>query len=191
MDAANLTRTISRYFATFGRKPDAEILEAYARALRCLDDQQLARAFQAAIERGGAHPLSAAELLQLGRQGPDDADARALLAFEELERALDANKPSLMSPATAAVARSLGGFDVLWRTPIDEFNRWKRKDFLEAYATLVRTKPERLEALAAPNSELAVAFKKLPTRAEPAQLERQNRQAVKQHQPEQNTQTEQ
>lgn len=179
MDTQSLTRAVSRYLATFGRKPDTEIVAAYGMALRSLSDEQLVRAFRLAMEVGGAHPLSAAQLLELGRHGNrDDADAQALLAFEELERALDENRPSLMSPATAAVARSIGDFESLRTMPLAEFRTWRRRDFLAAYAELVRTRPERLTALAGMHSDIAVAFETLPSREETERIEQDNRERL-------------
>ena len=167
---------------TFGRKLSEPALKLYIAALGGLSDEQATRAATVAVQSCKFMP-AAAELIELAKTGGVSYEAQALIAFDELDKALSENKPSLMSPLTRAVSRSLGDWGDLREMPLKEFATWKRKDFIAAYTALVRENPERIAALAGPNSDIAQALvegmiRRLPTREENAKTEDANRQKL-------------
>jgi hypothetical protein len=141
----------------YGRCLSEPAAKLYVMALNGISDAEASRAAAIAIQRSKFFP-AASELLELARTGGVSYEAQAELAFEELNAALYANKPSLMSPLVTAVVNQLGGFTTLRDLPLDEFNRWKRREFTTVYATLLRENPERVAALAGPRSELGTAL---------------------------------
>ncbi len=160
----------------FGRKMTRPAVKLYVAALNCLDDKQVERAAVTAAE-GRKFMPTPSELIELARTGGVSYEAQAAVSWEELERALNANQPSLMSPITAAVARQLGGFASLREIPLKEFSTWKRKDFLASYTTLSKENPERLAAITGPSSEIAKALQlnRIETREQLEQRQEENR----------------
>lgn len=143
MSNNDLLATISRYFATFGRKPDTEILKAYALTLRGLSDAQVAAAFTAAVRKGTEHPLSAGQLLALGTLGGKDAGAAAEDAFNLLDKTMGTGEYPLDydDKLINAAVRELGGLQRLAEIPIKEFQTWTRKEFVAAYKRLLENPP--------------------------------------------------
>jgi hypothetical protein len=164
---------------TYGRTLSDAAAMLYVAALSGLSDQDAQRAASIAVQRSKFFP-SAAELIELASTGGVGFEAQAMVAFEQLEVALNQNKPSAMPPLVAAIVNQLGGFELLRTMPLADFNTWKRKDFLSAHATLCRENPERLAALAGPHSEIAGALelKRVPQRHEIAATEESNRQKI-------------
>lgn len=166
---------------TFGRTLSAPAAKLYVQALCGLSDEQAKRAASIAVQRCKFFP-AASELIEYAQTGGVGFEAKAILAFEELEAALGANKPSLMSPVVAAITNQIGGFALLRDMPLDQFNTWKRKDFIQAHVTLSKENPQRLLALASPHSEIAEAFagslKRIPSREDVRLIEARNRQAL-------------
>ena len=159
----------------FGRKLTDASVNLFVLAAGGLSDEQFERAAATIAQRSKFMPTPA-ELIELAKSDGVGYAAKAQLAFEELEHALSQNKPSLMSPLTAAVARQIGGFQQLWSMDLSEFGTWKRKDFLAAYETLIKENPERVAAIAGPNSELSKGLlTTLPSREQIAEEEAENR----------------
>lgn len=154
-------------------------VDFYAAALVELTDEQVEQAAHLAARRFKFMPTPA-ELIECCKSHGVSYEAQALLAWENLEAALDANTPSVMSGPVAAICRSLGGFQHLRELPLTQFATWKRKEFLEAYTALAKDSPERLAALAGPGSAIGAAAlgKPIPTREQTAQLELENRQKL-------------
>lgn len=163
---------------TFGRTLSVPAAKLYVQALGGISDDDARRAVSIAVQRCKFFP-SASELIEYAKTDCVGYEAKALLAFEELELALGSNKPSAMSPVTAAICNQLGGFALLRDMPIDQFNTWKRKDFISAHVTLSKENPERLLAIAGPRSDIAQAFgaslNRLPSREETQAIEDKNR----------------
>lgn len=162
----------------YGRKLTEASIKMFVMASAGITDEQFERAAATIAQRSKFMPTPA-EIIELARNDGVSYEAKAELAFEELERALDANKPSLMSPLTAAVSRQLGGFQALYATPLKDFRVWKRKDFLSTYVTLAKENPERLQAITGPQSEIAKALtsdlRRIPSRTDIADEESANR----------------
>lgn len=142
MTNQTLIATISRYFATFGRKPDAEIVAAYAMTLRDLAPQQVEAAFLAAMRKPTDHPLTAGQLYALGVTGGLDAETLAERAFQLLDEVLGAEYPlDFEDKRINATVRELGGLQRLSEVPLEEFHVWTRKAFLAAYRRYLVTPP--------------------------------------------------
>ncbi len=152
-------------------------IRLYVAGLSGLTDEQVEQAAGLAATKSKfmAAPV---ELIELARNQGVSYESQALLAYEELDRALSANRPDQMGTATAAVVRSIGGFDLLRQTPLSELNTWKRKEFIAAYLSLTKEDPDRLAALAGPGSGIAIGFKAMPTREDIEKIEDQNRQKL-------------
>lgn len=166
---------------TFGRKLSAPAAKLYIVALAGLSDEEATRAATVAVQTCKFFP-AAAELIELARTGGVGYETQALLAFEELNAALSQDKPSMLSPLTAAVARTLGTWGDLRDLALTEFHTWKRKDFIAAFISLARENPQRVAALAGPTSEigaaLASAIKRVTSREDEAAIEKKNRQQL-------------
>lgn len=161
----------------FGRKLTDASLNLFVMAAGGLSDDQFERAAATVAQRSKFMPTPA-ELIELAKSDGVGYAAKAQLAFEELETALASNKPSLMSPLVAAVARQIGGFQNLYAMDLKEFGTWKRKDFLAAYETLIKENPDRVAAIAGPQSEISkglLSLKTLPSREQIAETEAENR----------------
>lgn len=162
----------------YGRKLSVASVKLFVMAAAGLTDEQFECAAGSMAQKSKFMPTPA-ELIELARNDGVSYEAKATLAFEELDEALTRNKPSLMSPLVAAVARQLGGFQCLREMPLKEFATWKRKDFLAAYLAIAKESPERLLAISGPRSELARALaadiKKIPSREDIAKEEVANR----------------
>ena len=168
----------------FGRKPTKNTYKAYELGLEDLTDDQCRSATHLALKQAAKFMPTPAELIELARTNGVSYEAQAALSFEELENALSNNRPSLMSPVVAAVARQIGGFQRLYDMPLDEFGTWKRKDFIQTYIAITKENPERLAAIAGPRSDIAKALtstlKKIPTREEDEKAEIENRKKLQQ-----------
>ena len=177
-----VTRSVQMLAACCRSETDEMILEVYAMALSDLSDDQLKLAV-ATLARTTKFMPSPAEIIEAATTSGISYEAQAALAFEELDQALGANTPSMMSPAVAAVARQIGGFQRLREIPLDDFNTWKRKDFISIYVTLAKENPGRLAAIAGPRSELSVAFasclKRIPSKEDIALEEDENRKKIR------------
>lgn len=162
---------------TFGRTLTAAAVKLYVSALAGITDQDATKAASIAVQRCKFFP-AASELLELARTSGVGFEAQAMVAFEQLEAALNANRPSMMPPLVAAIANQLGGFGYLRDMPVSEFTTWKRKEFLAAYTTIAKENPERLAAIGGPTSGIALALKKVPDRAEISAEEETNRRVI-------------
>lgn len=162
----------------FGRKLEKAGARLYVAALSDLSDEQASQAAAIATRRCKFFP-SPCELIELARTGGTSYEAQALVAFQQLENALDANNPRLMTSLVAAIARQLGDFEELRVMPLDEFRTWKRKAFLSAYVSLVKENPQRLASLEGPSSSFAMAVVEelatIPTRQQVEHTEACNR----------------
>jgi hypothetical protein len=166
----------------FGRNLSEPAAKLYIAALSGITDAEAKEACTIAVQRCKFFP-AAAELIEFVRTGGVSYEAQAVIAFEQLDDALSANKPSTMSPLVAAVTRQLGGFALLHAMPLSELNTWKRKEFIAAYSAILRENPERLAALASPGSDIARALmdsKRIPNREETAAIEDKNRKLLQQ-----------
>jgi hypothetical protein len=161
----------------FGRNLSEPAAKLYIAALGGITDEQAKAACAVAVQRCKFFP-SAAELIEFANTGGVSYESQALLAFEQLDKALTENKPSLMPPMVAVIAKQLGGFDELRTMPLSQLS-WKRKEFLAAYASLARDNPDRVAALAGPTSEIAQAMlKRIPTDQDRAAIEDANRRTL-------------
>ncbi len=166
---------------TFARKLSVPAAKLYVAGMAELSDEQAEQAAAIAVRRCKFMP-AASELIEYARTSGVSYESQALIAFEQLNVALDQNKPSLMPPLVAAVVRQLGGFQLLYEMRLDEFSTWKRKDFLAAFTALSRENPERVAALASPQSEIGKALlgglKLLLGREEVERTEQDNREKL-------------
>jgi len=165
---------------SFGRTLSEPALKLYVSALGGISDEAATNAAKICMQKCKFFP-AASELIELATTGGVTYEAQALLAFEQLEVALNQNKPSLMPPLVAAVVRQLGGFDVLAAMPLPEFSTWKRKEFIAAYATLAKENPDRVAAIAGPRSEIAEALftpKRISSREDDRAIEDKNRKSL-------------
>lgn len=149
-------------------------LEVYLDAIKNFSDERVKEATGIAVRQCKFFPRIA-EFLEILRTRGVGYDAQALLAFEELDRALSANDRQQMSPLTESIARTLGDWESLRLMPLREFYQWKRKDFLASFTAILRENPERVTALASPNSHIAFALKTIPSQEVDAQIEADNR----------------
>lgn len=176
-----VAKSVAILAATFQVDADEMLLESYKIGLRELTPEQIEQATAIALRHNKFMPKPV-ELIELARTQGVGYQSQALLAFEQLEHALNENKPSLMPPLVAAVAKQLGTFSELREMPVEAFRTWKRKDFLAAYESLSRESPERLAAITGPTSSIVKALhdqmKKLPSREEVAAIEAENRQKL-------------
>lgn len=162
----------------FGRKLTEASVNLFVLASGGLTDEQFERAAAVVAQKSKFMPTPA-ELIEIASSDGVGYAAKAQLAFEELNEALAQNKPSLMSPLVAAICRQIGGFQILRAMDLNEFNTWKRKDFLASYETLIRENPQRVAAIAGPDSELSKGLlTTLPSREEIAAVENENRQKL-------------
>ena len=81
--------------ANFGREVDEMLLEAYGIGLSELTSREIEQATGIAVRRCKFMP-AASELIEYARTGGVSYESQALIAFEQLNVALDQNKPSLM-----------------------------------------------------------------------------------------------
>jgi len=159
----------------FGRNLSEPAAKLYIAALSGITDEQAKAACAVAVQRCKFFP-SAAELIEFANTGGVSYESQALIAFEQLDDALTANKPSLMPPLVSAVVKQLGGFDELRTLPLSQLNTWKRKEFIAAYTSLARDNPDRVAALAGPTSEIAQAIlKRISGDSDRAAIEDANR----------------
>jgi len=167
--------------ANFGRENDAMLLEAYSVGLSELTRQQIEQATAVAIRKCKFFP-TCSELIEFARTSGVSYESQALIAWEQLQHALHQDKPSLMPPLVAAIARQLGGFNLLAEMPLTEFANWKRKEFLAAYVALSKENPERIAALAGPTSDIGAALaggmKRLPSREDNEKTMEKNRRTL-------------
>jgi hypothetical protein len=142
---------------TFGRKLSEPALKLYVAALCDLSDSEASRAAATATQRSKFFPTPS-ELIELSRTGGVSYEAQAVVAFQELEAALNASKPSVLSPLAQVVVRQLGGFQSLLTQPLERFYTWTRKDFCQIYATMARENPNQLCRLGSAGAEIAGAL---------------------------------
>ena len=161
----------------YRRELSEATVRMYVAASQQLSNDEFEQAIASLCSRSRFMPTPA-ELIEYTRTGGLSYEAQAHLAFEELDSALTKNRPSLMSPLVAAIARQIGGFQALREMNLDEFKTWKRKDFIAAHTTLSQENPNRVAALAGPSSEIGQALlglKKIPSREDCEKLEAKNR----------------
>lgn len=159
-------------------KLSAAAVRMFVAASAELTDDQFERAAAIVSTRSRFFPAPC-DLIEIAKTSGVSYEAQAALAFEQLDNALTQNRPSLLSPITAAVARQIGGFQVLHAMPLSEFRTWKRRDFLATYGTLAKENPQRLAALAGPGSAIGAAMlQRVPSRDEIAAEEHANRQKL-------------
>jgi hypothetical protein len=165
----------------FGRPLTEPAVVLYVAALAEITDEEAKQAAGYSLRKCDYFP-TAAQLIEIARTDGLGYEARALLAFEELDRALNVNRPSEMSPLVRAIANQIGGFAALRELSLEQFYTWKRKEFLLAFVALSREQPDRLAYLAGARSEIGVALslRRLPGREEQARIETSNRQKLTQ-----------
>jgi len=143
-----LNEAINRYLASFGRKPDADVIVAYNLVLSDLTEAQQRTAFNLAMRQDREHPLSAGQLRALGGGAqPITTTARARRAWLSLDHALNVRRPSFQSPIAAVVSVLMGSFQALQlarNQSITDFNTWKKREFFEIYGEMVESDPDRV-----------------------------------------------
>ncbi len=164
--------------ATFSVEADAMLIEAYSIGLRSLTPAEIEQATAVAMQQCKWMPKPV-EIIEFARTG-SSYEIQAVIAFEELDYALLRNEPSMMSPLVAAIARQLGGFQLLREIPTETFFAFKRKDFLAAHVTLSKENPDRLAAITGPQSDIvkAMKLKLIETREQLRLREEANRQKL-------------
>lgn len=143
MEASKIAPLVSRYLATFGRRPDAEIVKAYALTLSDLTAEQVAAAFLAAARKPTEHPLSAGQLFALGATGGKNADVLADEAFDLVSLTVySAEYPiDFADKRINAAIRSLGGLTRLASLSEDDLQVWYRKSFVASYKRFLEHPP--------------------------------------------------
>lgn len=129
---------------------DELLLEAYWMALEDLPIESVAIAAKRALRECKFFPM-AVELREMsGEVSPAD---RAVLAWDAFQKAVHQHgyydSVQFDDPAITATVRSLGGWIRVCELPVDEFDKWLRKDFERVYASYCRSgvSPEALEHL--------------------------------------------
>lgn len=123
--------------ANFGKPAEEPLLEAYWRALRDLPLGAVEQAVDAAL-RQCKHMPRGVELRELAGEIPNTS--RAVLAWAALQKAIGQHgayrSVDFDDPVINATVRNLGGWQRLCAMPVEEFEKWLRKDFERVYASL-------------------------------------------------------
>lgn len=123
--------------ANYGKPAEEALLEAYWRALRDLPLGAVEQAVDTAL-RQCKHLPRGAELRELAGELPNTS--RAVLAWAALQRAIGQHgayrSVDFDDPVINAAVRNLGGWQRLCSMPVEEFEKWLRKDFERVYASL-------------------------------------------------------
>ena len=174
-----VAKAVSVLAATFAVEADAMLTEAYSIGLRSLTPAEIEQATGVALQQSKWMPKPC-ELIEYAQTRGTSYEVQAVVAFEELDRALHWNEPKSLSPLVAAITRQIGGFAALREIPINEFFTWKRKDFLAAHIVLSKENPDRLSAITSEQSELvqALQLKRVETREQLQEREQANRQKL-------------
>ena len=115
-------------------------LKLYVAALADVPASDVEQAIVRAVAAEKWMPTPA-ELRELA--GCANVADRAVYAFSAMESAISAvgsyRSPDFDDPLINAAVRMLGGWERVCGLPVEEFDKWFRKDFLATYETLART----------------------------------------------------
>lgn len=176
-----IAKSVLMLAATFGVEADETTLEAYRIGLSELTDDEIKLAVAMAIKRCTFFPKPC-ELIEFAKTQGVGYESQAIIAWEQVNEALRQGSSKSLSPLSRAIVNHMGGFDTLMNAPLSDLGTWKRKSFIESYSTLMRESPDRVAALAGPQSEIgksiAAGFKRVASREGLEAIEQRNRQRL-------------
>lgn len=139
---SEINAAVVRYLASFGRRPEAEVIAAYTLTLSDCEPKQVSLALNVAMRRPTEFPLTAGQLRELAVTGGQGASALAQNAWRCLNLAIDkfgsSRSVNFRDAVINAVIRSLGGWERICTLPTEEFEKWFRKDFERLYSQFSR-----------------------------------------------------
>jgi hypothetical protein len=153
MTKKELAFTVRGYLGTFGREPSDIVVSAYVGVLGELTDQQCLCAINAAASQDREYPLSAGQLRTLGITGGLGRDVLVQRAWDTLCRAITTHgytqSVNFSDGLINATVRHLGGWEYACSRPVEDFEKWYRRDFIETYSALLSTgcTPDRISYL--------------------------------------------
>lgn len=125
----------------FSRKSSAALLTAYEIGLAGLSDALVERSVRLALQRCQFMPAPA-ELREIAITNGTSYANIGEAAFRLLQRAVARIGPdgsvNFQDGGINATVRRLGGWAKVCSQPRDEFDKWFRKDFIEAYTRVIR-----------------------------------------------------
>jgi hypothetical protein len=136
----------------FGRTATEATIGAYEIGLRGLTDAQVTAAMGLALQRCKFMPVPA-ELRELALGSGQSYDAMAEKAFDALRRGIQQTggdySVNFADGAINATVRALGGWQRACDMPVEEFDKWFRKDFIGCYVNICRNgaSPEAMRYL--------------------------------------------
>lgn len=129
----------------FNRKPSAVVFMAYEVGLAGLSDEQVDAAANAVLTGGYEFMPPPGQLRALALTNGIGLDAQADRAWSVLCRAIDqfgsGRSVNFRDALINATVRFLGGWEFICQRPVEEFEKWTKKDFCAAYSRFMQSGP--------------------------------------------------
>lgn len=136
-----IVHAVAALCEAFNRTPTEATFGAYEIGLAGLTGEQVERAAALALQRCKFMPVPA-ELRELAAGGGQSYEAMAERAFVTLAQTIQGTgsdySVSFQDGAINATVRLLGGWGRVCNLPREEFDKWYRKDFINAYVNVCR-----------------------------------------------------
>lgn len=137
-----IAATVGMLCEAFNRKPSAATFMAYEIGLDGITDEQLDRAVHSVLSGGDEFMPTPGQLRALSVTGGLGVDAYADRAWALLCRAIDkfgsARSVNFRDALINATVRFMGGWEFICQRPVEEFEKWTKKDFREAYTRFMQ-----------------------------------------------------
>ena len=147
-----VTFAVTTLAEAFNRTTSEGTFQAYEWGLEGLSASEVEAATSAALRQCRFMP-SPVELRDLASTGGSTVECRALAAWHEVATAVPRygrNKTcNFADPLINAAIRRLGGWVRLCDQTEEDFDTWRRRDFIAEYTALVRSTPDDAELYAA------------------------------------------
>jgi len=133
---------ISSLGAAKDRKLSAEALYGYEIGLDGLSVDDVARAVRRSLQESRFMPAPS-ELRELAGVLPPESRAERALASVDMacRRVGPYESPDFDDPLINATIYGLGGWPRVCALPVEEFNKWYRRDFVRMYVSFTKLRP--------------------------------------------------
>lgn len=129
----------------FNRKPSAATFLAYEIGLDGIADEQLDRAANAVLSGGAEFMPTPGQLRALAVTSGLGIEAQADRAWVVLCKAIDkfgsGRSVNFRDALINATVRFMGGWVFICQRPVEEFEKWTKKDFIAAYSRFMQSGP--------------------------------------------------
>lgn len=126
----------------FNRKPSAATFKAYEVGLAGLTDEQINQAANAVLTDSGEFMPTPGQLRAMAVTGGVGYESQADTAWALLCLAIDrfgsAKSVNFRDALINATVRFMGGWEFVCQRPVEEFEKWTKKAFLETYVRFMR-----------------------------------------------------